>query len=89
MTTARGGLTAGVINDRIYAVGGSDGVQLDTVEEYDPSTNTWVPKTPMPTKRVGLASGVVNGKLYAIGGWNNISSTYSERFLSVVEEYTP
>jgi len=89
MTTARRGLTAGVINDRIYAVGGSDGVQLDTVEEYDPSTNTWAPKTSMPTKRVGLASGVVNGKLYAIGGWNNISSTYSERFLSVVEEYTP
>ena len=89
MTTARRGLTAGVINDRIYAVGGSDEEQLDTVEEYDPSTNTWVPKTSMPTKRAGLASGVVNGKMYVIGGWNDISSSYSERFLSVVEEYTP
>lgn len=50
----------------------------ESTREYDPATDTWATKTPMPTARYGLTSGVVNGKIYVIGG--NINT---------VEEYDP
>jgi N-acetylneuraminic acid mutarotase len=55
---------------------------LSTVEAYDPATDTWTTKAPMPTARQGLAAAVVNGSLYAIGGYNG-------SYLSTVESYTP
>jgi N-acetylneuraminic acid mutarotase len=73
------------VNGKIYAIGGyndSSGC-LSTVEEYDPATDTWTTKTPMPTTRAGLAIGVVNNKIYAIGGHGGGS------LLSTVEEYDP
>lgn len=84
MPTARMLLTSGVVNGKIYAIGGWEGgnshVRFSTVEEYDPVTDTWVTKTSMPTARESLTSSVVNGKIYTIGGW-------WER--STVEEYDP
>ncbi len=53
--TPRGGLAVGVVNGILYAVGGrvdhEDGrwEYLPTVEAYDPSTNSWTRKAPMPT----------------------------------------
>ncbi|HVD61918.1 MAG TPA: invasin domain 3-containing protein [Gemmatimonadaceae bacterium] len=41
---------------------------LGVVEAYDPATNTWTTKSPMPTPRSMLAVGVLNGIIYAIGG---------------------
>jgi hypothetical protein len=41
---------------------------LNTLEAYDPATNTWTSEAPMPTAREFLAAGVVNGVLYAVGG---------------------
>ena len=71
--TPRGYLAAGVINGLLYAVGGvadQNGlaVNVGTVEAYDPTTNTWTAKTPLPTPRGYLAAGVVNGGLYAVSG---------------------
>jgi hypothetical protein len=39
-----------------------------TVEAYDPATNTWMTKAPLPTPtdRIGVAT--INGKLYVVGG---------------------
>jgi hypothetical protein len=38
------------VNGILYAVGGTKpSVILNTVEAYDPLTNTWTPKAPMPT----------------------------------------
>jgi N-acetylneuraminic acid mutarotase len=55
---------------------------LSTVEEYDPETNTWTTKSPMPTARQAFSASVVNGKIYAIGG-GDVSA------LPTVEEYDP
>jgi N-acetylneuraminic acid mutarotase len=55
---------------------------LNTVEAYDPSTNSWTTKAPMPTARTSLAVGVVSGILYAVGGYNGYA-------LTVVEAYDP
>jgi RNA polymerase sigma factor (sigma-70 family) len=89
MPTARFGLSTSVVNGKIYAIGGSVGrpgkfVGLDTVEEYDPTTDTWTKKKDMPTARFALSTSVVNGKIYALGGlFTPTSST------STVEEYDP
>jgi len=55
----------------VYAIGGYAGLQLrwvGTVEEFNPSTDTWVERTPLPTARANLALVASNGKLLAAGG---------------------
>src|SRR2546422_35471 len=77
MPTARFELAVGVVNGILYAVGGSccdpgeNANILSTVESYDPSTNMWTARAPIPTPRVGLAVGVVNEILYAVGVLSN------------------
>jgi hypothetical protein len=43
------------VNGKIYAIGGEGGGR-HKVEEYDPATDTWATKTPMPTGRALLAT---------------------------------
>ena len=73
MPTARAGLGVAAVNGVLYAVGGYNigfnGSNLTAaVEAYDPATNQWTAKAPLPTPRSGLAVAVVNGVLYTIGG---------------------
>jgi RNA polymerase sigma factor (sigma-70 family) len=87
MTTARQGLSTSVVDERIYAFGGSPDeadTMLSTVEEYDPATDRWTKKADMLKQRYGHSSCAVNGKSYAIGGRNNVDG-----LLSTVEEYDP
>ena len=55
--TARGfGFAIATIQDKIYVIGGNNGPYgymnyLSTNEVYDPSTDTWETKAPMPTGR--------------------------------------
>jgi len=85
MPTARGALEAGVINGKIYAVGGKADKILGTLEMYDPATDSWETLAPMPTPRDHLASGVVNNKLYVIGGRKGTIGSN----LDINEEYDP
>jgi hypothetical protein len=63
-------------NGKIYSFGGfklpaSGEIAWEPIDnswEYDPSTDTWKPLKPMPSKRGGGAAAVVNGKIYVIGG---------------------
>jgi len=89
MPTARRGLTATTVNGKIYVIGGvrSWGVSgdfFDTIEEYNPATDSWDTKTSMPTARVGAASATLNEKIYVFGG-----ATAGASFLGTVEEYNP
>jgi N-acetylneuraminic acid mutarotase len=68
MPTARWQAASGVINGKLYVAGGWSGVSLNTLEVYDPATNTWAAKASMPTARYGASGGVINGKLYVVGG---------------------
>ena len=93
MPTARRGLAVGVINGILYAAGGFGGninsigdencCELDTVEAYDPATDTWTAKAPMPTARGFVAAGVINGILYVVGGRSG------NGFVSTLEAYNP
>jgi fibronectin type 3 domain-containing protein len=92
MLTGRESLAVGVVNNKIYAVGGfnmgsSPSVYLPTVEEYDPATNQWTTKTPMPTGRDRLAIGVVNNKIYAIGGSAATAPTIVEEYDSATNQW--
>jgi hypothetical protein len=75
------------VNGILYVMGGLTNiggvnVYLASVEAYNPVTNTWTPKAPMPTARANLATVVVNGIIYAVGGWNGTA-------LATVEAYNP
>jgi N-acetylneuraminic acid mutarotase len=86
MPTARLGLCTAVVEGRIYAIGGYAAAGepgLQTVEAYDPATDTWTSKAPMPTQRRWLACSVADGTIYAVGGHRNERATS----LSTVEAY--
>jgi N-acetylneuraminic acid mutarotase len=82
-------LAAGVVNGIVYAVGGDNNanppVEYATLEAYDPSTNSWSTKAPMPTARHDLAVGEVNGILYAAGGFSYTTGAY----FATLEAYDP
>ena len=92
MPTARGDLMAvGGSDGKLYAIGGSnavngfnDRIPLSTVEAYDPTTNTWSTKAPMPTPRYELAGAILGGKIYAMGG---VAESTGD--LSNLERYDP
>jgi N-acetylneuraminic acid mutarotase len=87
LPAGRARLCAGVVDGKIYAIGGSPhrDSEVPTVEMYDPATDTWTRKTDMPRARNFLSSSVVNGKIYVIGG-----KIYpSETMVSTVEVYDP
>ncbi len=57
---------------------------IDTVEAYDPDTDTWETKTPMTHGRALLGVGVINNILYAVGGSDDYSAS-----LPTAEAYDP
>ncbi len=74
MPTARDGLGVVAVNGKIYAIGGDAGAQIfnaifNTNEVYDPATNNWTTKAPMPTARNGFGIAIYLNKIYCIGGW--------------------
>jgi N-acetylneuraminic acid mutarotase len=62
--------------DKIYVFGGETGMEtepqtpiLNTVEVYDPKTDSWSFRKPMPVKRSGhCAVLAADGKIYILGG---------------------
>lgn len=77
MPTARNHSAIGVVNNKIYVIGGRIGAafmttpatSIDLVEEYDPATDQWGPlKRSMPTPRSAMSAGTYRGKIYVAGG---------------------
>jgi N-acetylneuraminic acid mutarotase len=86
MHFSRTGAGAAAVNGIVYVIGGSQKyntsdtgfsyMSINSTEAYDPTTDTWVDKAPMPTPRDGLAAAVFQGKIYCFGG-RNVSKDYS------------
>uniref|UniRef100_A0A0K0DGB3 Kelch-like protein n=1 Tax=Angiostrongylus cantonensis TaxID=6313 RepID=A0A0K0DGB3_ANGCA len=54
MTYSRGGVGVASMGGLVYAIGGHDGQRyLNTVEAYDPVTNSWRPVTDIKDCRAG------------------------------------
>jgi len=96
MPTPRNHATAGVVNGKIYVIGGriggafitSGSSNVDVVEEYDPATDAWgSARAKMPSARSAMASGVHGGRIYVTGGeGQNAQMMYTFRAL---EAYDP
>ena len=76
LPTPRNSMFAGVVNGKIYLIGGrvatafaTTGSVTDIVEEYDPATDKWgFLKDRMPTPRDEGVAGVFNNRIYVAGG---------------------
>lgn len=74
MPSPRYGFGTAVVNNKIYVIGGTDGINyMSEVLEYDPATDTWTRKADMPTPRSDLAVAAWNGKIYALGGHSSLA----------------
>jgi N-acetylneuraminic acid mutarotase len=77
MQLARGNLGVVAVNGKVYAIGGftksdsSVSSVVGTSEEYDPATDAWTFKTPMPTPRYCFAIATYQDKIYCIGGYTS------------------
>ena len=74
MSDHRNELTAVVLYDKIYVIGGEDkasgGGQKNTLEIYDIAQGKWVNDTePMPIALDHTAAAVHDGKIYVVGGF--------------------
>ena len=70
----------------IYAVGGETCPRRTTVgsiEQFDPTKNSWQQLTPMKTCRRGVGVAILKGYLYAVGGSDGIQA------LKLAERYDP
>jgi N-acetylneuraminic acid mutarotase len=79
----------GVAGGKLFVIGGYQQSGLSvwkpvaTVYAYDPATDTWTERAPMPTPRGALSVTVHDGKLYAIGGYDRQANN------AAVEVYDP
>lgn len=76
-TYIKGGTTTAAANGKIYVFGGIDLMNntiIDTVFEYNPSTNSWTNKNIMPKKMAYCKAVTLNNKIYLIGGQTSISN---------------
>jgi N-acetylneuraminic acid mutarotase len=81
-------MSGAVLNGRLLAAGGFDGpaepsVDVRTLRVYNPATNTWAIRAPMPTPRSTAAGAAAGGKFFVIGGFENNDITRK------VVAYTP
>lgn len=78
MQSARSALAAGAVAGRLYAIGGngSSGPKLSTLEQYDPATDTWAVKSPLPQALANMnGAQPLNGLLYVPGGTDVVPVT--------------
>lgn len=70
LETARAGLSAAVLDGRLYAAGGAGLTEpRNNFEAYDPAHNEWRPLRPLPVglERFGMAAAA--GRIYVAGGY--------------------
>src|SRR5690349_13418031 len=94
LPTKRTEVAAAALDGKIYVVGGFEKPGLGnilnfaitpSVEMYDPMTDRWTPKAPMPVGLHHVGIGVADGRLYVIGGysrsgrsvWNPVATVYT------------
>jgi len=104
MPSKRGAAAAAVVEGKIHVIGGAGVVpgsnepgihparahQVSGLnEEYDPATNSWRTRAPMPTPRNHHVVAAANNKIYAIGGRIGAAFITRASNTDVVEEYDP
>lgn len=87
--TKRGWMPAVTLENKMYVIGGiieSESTNSNTMEVYDPATNSWdTTKSKMLYKRYSHSASVVNGKIYVMGGIIGMSGPA----INNIEVYNP
>jgi hypothetical protein len=73
LPTARGGIAAAVVGGRIHVFGGEGNSQspagtFEENEAYDPATDTWSTRCPLPLPVHGIGAAAVGGAIHIPGG---------------------
>ncbi|WP_160646733.1 M56 family metallopeptidase [Chengkuizengella marina] len=94
MNQARDNHATGVIDGKIYVVGGSryndQGYEyLSSLEMYDPQKDRWIELASMNQARHNHTTGVIDGKIYVVGGSRYNDNNQAYEFLSSLEMYDP
>ncbi len=90
MPTARAYLGVATVNGKIYAIGGSTfsetgscstgagygGDEVSSNEMYNPNTDTWVTKNPIPTARAAFGLVAYQSLIYCVGGYSLQGNNY-------------
>ncbi len=80
-----GSVSLAVLDGKIHAVGGRDTLSVGTHRVYDPATNKWSERAPLPIGRDHMRLVAINGKLYAVG--ERISTfEYNTNYLDVYDQ---
>jgi N-acetylneuraminic acid mutarotase len=85
-------LVANVVNGKVYLMGVNEQLSstdslIASTQVYDPATDTWEIRKPMPTPVKLFASTVVDNKIYVIGGANNQAVFWAFDAVNVVQIY--
>jgi kelch-like protein 18 len=84
MSTTRSRVAVAVLQGRLYAIGGYNGLErLAIVEVFEPETRKWKRVAPISRPRSALGSAVLNNRLYVCGGYDGYASS------DTVEMYDP
>ena len=85
MPSANAGGGAVTLNGETYVIGSN------FTYAYNPSTNTWVSRTPMPTYQQGFAVASYQNKIYTFGGCSGFDQItgYPINCTGANEEYNP
>jgi len=93
MPIPKAGLSASVVDGKIYLIGGFtqpvNSTRKTTSKEtlvYDPIADSWTTKTPIPTATLDYATAVVDNKIYVISG---TSKAYSDNLINLNQIYDP
>ena len=78
MPSKRQEVSTAALNDKIFVIAGFDssGMSTDTLEVYDPETDTWTSAASLPIATNHNAAAVAAGKLYAFGGGSKRAFVY-------------
>jgi len=87
MPTARGVGASAVADNILYVIGGCGSGcgelsgALSVVEAYDPASDTWSTKSPLPEPTFGMYAVAVKGVIYVVGGYvpgmGQVATVYS------------
>ncbi len=73
-----GGYTIGIFSDAAYSV----------VEAYDPKTDEWTARSPLPVAACCMSGGTIDGTIFVAGGVQ-ILGRYQDRVLATLLAYDP
>src|SRR5262249_39196068 len=69
LPTARGGLAAATLGDRVYVFGGEAPFRiLSASEMWEVAGKRWIGKDPMRTPRHGIGAAVLDNRIHVPGG---------------------